>query len=392
MPPGGNPFDAPYENPFGGPSSSSRNNGPSTYSGAGPSSKSPFSSEGYFNSTPPVSMPSKAAVQMAAAVYAPPEQEAKPSPNRGLNLLRFGRGGNSAKADTAGAAEGRGDAAKPADDKEHLPWWARATVPLFPCGAIKVRMHVLLPAYLAIQAANGFGQSTERGFVNLIVIGPFLFLTVLVHELGHAGAAKLLGGQAHSILLWPLGGMAFLSHIPTAKADILVALAGPMVHVPMGVIWYFLFDSAAGDWEVTGGGGVKMENKNFWTQICYSMLAMQFILFFFNLFIPAFPLDGGRIMVDMFAMCNFERNSAAYVTAAISSFWGLLMLAYGVVISSMERRFHTCVLIGMWILWQAWGIWRMVKNGKVGEHPMFAKFDGGEAEPAPPPAQRNDRV
>ena len=236
-------------------------------------------------------------------------------------------------------------------------------------------------------------------------------MTVLLHEMGHAKAAQRLGGEAESILLWPLGGMVYLSGVPSARADIAVALAGPAVHVPLGIIWYFLFNAAAGDWKARPDGGVSASTPSFWTQICWTNLVMNVVMFAFNLGIPAYPLDGGRILVDLFAMCNFERDSAAGVTWALSAFLGAGILTYGVVISVMARAphdaprnlphtradggaarrargaqnnaFSCAVLIGMWVCWQAWGVWRAYKGGRIGDHPMFMHFDARPAKAQP---------
>lgn len=72
---------------------------------------------------------------------------------------------------------------------------------------------------------------------NFVVQVVILFVTVFIHELGHSQAAIGQGGQAHSITLWPLGGFACVSHPKGPKADIWVALAGPLTHIPMCILW-----------------------------------------------------------------------------------------------------------------------------------------------------------
>jgi hypothetical protein len=49
-----------------------------------------------------------------------------------------------------------------------------------------------------------------------------------------------MGAEVHGILLWPLGGLAFVGHSTTPKKDMLVALAGPLTHIPMFMIWFAL--------------------------------------------------------------------------------------------------------------------------------------------------------
>ena len=81
---------------------------------------------------------------------------------------------------------------------------------------------VLLPFFLILQVIfvvvtrlAGTYSNDHLGAVVLYTIllyGPILFFTVLVHELGHCLACRQIGGEAHSILLWPLGGLAFIGH------------------------------------------------------------------------------------------------------------------------------------------------------------------------------------
>jgi Zn-dependent protease len=63
-----------------------------------------------------------------------------------------------------------------------------------------------------------------------------------VHEFGHALMTKRLGGQVDGIILWPLGGFAFCG--PTDDfllGDLKVAIAGPMTHVPMALLWWGIY-------------------------------------------------------------------------------------------------------------------------------------------------------
>ena len=89
---------------------------------------------------------------------------------------------------------------------------------------------VLLPFFLMLQVIFvvvtrlvGDYSNDYLGAVVLYTIllyGPILFFTVLVHELGHCLACRQIGGEAHSILLWPLGGLAFIGHEAGTKTKI----------------------------------------------------------------------------------------------------------------------------------------------------------------------------
>jgi len=114
-----------------------------------------------------------------------------------------------------------------------------------------------------------------------------LFLIVLLHEFGHALACRQTGGQANEIVLWPLGGIAFVKPPPRAAAELWSIAAGPLVNVLLipvffGLIW---FGSRAG-W----GDRVPdaMEFLGMLWLINNSLLV-------FNL-LPLYPLDGGQIL------------------------------------------------------------------------------------------------
>lgn len=66
---------------------------------------------------------------------------------------------------------------------------------------------VLLPLALGIPGCNGQKECGLRFLFFFVLYGPILFGTVLLHELGHAVAAKLRGGHCHNIYLWPLGSL-----------------------------------------------------------------------------------------------------------------------------------------------------------------------------------------
>lgn len=77
-----------------------------------------------------------------------------------------------------------------------------------PCPAAADLFLVVLVA----QVAGSFVYGGWWPLLWFLVLGPVLLVSVLVHELGHCAAARSVGGHADSILLWPLGGLAFIGH------------------------------------------------------------------------------------------------------------------------------------------------------------------------------------
>ncbi len=116
-----------------------------------------------------------------------------------------------------------------------------------------------------------------------------LFLSVVLHEFGHAIAAKRFGIATKDILLLPIGGVARLEQMPEdPKQELVVAAAGPIVNVLIGGL---LFAGLL----VFGGFSqpinISTLMDNFWLRL----LTVNLTLVLFNL-VPAFPMDGGRVL------------------------------------------------------------------------------------------------
>lgn len=137
-----------------------------------------------------------------------------------------------------------------------------------------------------------------------------LFLSVLIHELGHALTARAYGVQTREITLWLLGGVAQLEHIPRSRgAEAVIAIAGPIVSVLLSGLFGFLrglVPSAATEGQFLLG--------------YLSFINLSLALF--NL-LPALPLDGGRILRSLLALYK-PYLEATRIAAAVSK-----ILAFG---------------------------------------------------------------
>src|SRR5215468_1656750 len=114
-----------------------------------------------------------------------------------------------------------------------------------------------------------------------------LFLIVLTHEFGHALACRQVGGKAEQIVLWPLGGVAYVAPPPRPGATLWSIAAGPLVNVVLAPLFTVVVLAASQTSLPDSFPDVYVFLRN----VCI----INFLLLFFNLF-PIYPLDGGQIL------------------------------------------------------------------------------------------------
>ena len=174
----------------------------------------------------------------------------------------------------------------PAESAAGMKWsWRVGTI-----SGIPVYLHatfLLLIAFILLSnVAAGGGMAASFGAVMFVLA---IFATVVLHELGHAIAARRFGIRTRDITLLPIGGLARLERLPDIpRQELWVALAGPAVNVVIAAVgWVVLMLFALGSPNLdlsTAGDTVlgRFVGVNVWLAL-------------FNL-IPAFPMDGGRAL------------------------------------------------------------------------------------------------
>lgn len=168
------------------------------------------------------------------------------------------------------------------------------SINLFKVFGIQLAVHasfVLLLAYWGYQGWQEGGATGMAWSVGLIVL---FFVCVILHELGHSLTARRYGINVPRILLLPIGGMAEFDRIPRKPSqELLITIAGPAVNFLLVVLllplsWRGFFHGV--DIPAYSLAGVT-------AQLLYANLVMGV----FNL-VPAFPMDGGRILRALLAM------------------------------------------------------------------------------------------
>ncbi|MDR3406846.1 MAG: M50 family metallopeptidase [Chthoniobacter sp.] len=148
-----------------------------------------------------------------------------------------------------------------------------------------------------------------------------LFLIVLIHEFGHALATRQVGGTADQILLWPLGGVAYVSPPPRPGAQLWCIAAGPLVNVVLFfVLTFVMVVCRIPPWTDLPLPDVSTFLRNVWW--------INSVLLIFNL-IPVYPLDGGQIFRCLLWFV-LGRARSMYVAAIVGFIGvaGLALLAY----------------------------------------------------------------
>ncbi len=173
----------------------------------------------------------------------------------------------------------------------------------------EVKVHVTFFLLLAWIGLSAYQDQGLPGAINNTLFVVALFACVLAHEFGHALMARRYGIATPDITLLPIGGLARLERMPTNPwHEIAVAFAGPAVNV---AIWAILLVIGAGHWtleSLTDPG----QDYSLWTFLG-RLAAVNLILALFNL-IPAFPMDGGRVLRA--ALClKMDRVKATRIAA-----------------------------------------------------------------------------
>lgn len=187
-----------------------------------------------------------------------------------------------------------------------------------------------------------------------------LFVCVLLHEYGHALAARRYGVKTQDIVLMPIGGVARLEKMPDKPMqEFVVAIAGPMVNVVIAIllilgIWLFtdpayielmanLVISAEEGNSIIEESGIQIPQS---LQFAINLAILNIVLVVFNM-IPAFPMDGGRVFRALLSM-KTGRPKATRIASMVGQAIAGLIIFYGIWVNA----FMTIVL-GLFVIYGA---------------------------------------
>ena len=198
---------------------------------------------------------------------------------------------------------------------------------------------IIIAVLIAWSLSTGFfpyrfrNLSTQTYWIMGIIGAVGLFFSIIAHEFCHSLVARKSGMPMKGITLFIFGGVAEMGdEPPSAKAEFLIAVVGPLSSIAIAVIFYGIYRiGVAGDWPLAFNGVV-------------AYLAMiNGLLAVFNL-VPAFPLDGGRILRSVLWGWKGNLRRATRISSGIGRGFGIVLIILGFI-----RILSGNFIGGMWL-------------------------------------------
>lgn len=191
---------------------------------------------------------------------------------------------------------------------------------------IPIRIHYSLVIFASLILSYAYLKSGLHVAIYTTYMLAILFTSVFLHELGHSFAAKKFGMDTRSITLYPFGGIAMVNMADmTPKSEMIIAAAGPMTN--------FLI--------------MLLSIPAILMSIPFSIeiFFLNTIMCFFNM-IPAFPMDGGRVLRAALSF-KIDSYTATLYCIRISGIFSLLFLFFGIMFSFISLIIVGAVLLFM---------------------------------------------
>jgi Zn-dependent protease/CBS domain-containing protein len=195
-----------------------------------------------------------------------------------------------------------------------------------------VRVHVTFLLFLVWIGGAYWRVGGREAALEGVLFMLLLFACVVAHEFGHIFAARRYGIRTPEVTLWPIGGVASLERIPDKpREELVVALAGPAVNVVIAAVLIAIVGSG-----LDGAAMADLENPR--AGLLARLAGANIFLVVFNM-IPAFPMDGGRVLRAILAMSRSHADAtriaarigqgAAFVFALAGLFINPMLIVIG---------------------------------------------------------------
>lgn len=218
-----------------------------------------------------------------------------------------------------------------------MPWSLRVGS----VGGTAILIHVTFLLFLiwlgVVYWRAGGPEAAVQGTIFIVL----LFLCVLLHELGHVFAARYYGVKTRDVTLWPFGGIASMEEMPEKPGqELIVALAGPAVNVAIAAVLLLWFGARVDPEKLASIDDPAIS-------LAVKVAGANIMLVVFNM-IPAFPMDGGRVLRALLAM-RMGNARATELAATIGQGFAILFGVLGVLYNPM------LVIIAVFIFFAASG-------------------------------------
>lgn len=201
---------------------------------------------------------------------------------------------------------------------------------------IPIRLHItfllILPIFAYVFAINpqpfGFEgvEPPITKYVLSVLTAILLFASVIVHELAHSYMAMRYGVKIESITLFLFGGVSAMEEMPRKPGqEARMASAGPLTSLAIGIVCLFTYGSL-----ISSSPGLS-QNSVYLT--IWILGVMNLVLGIFNL-LPAFPMDGGRVLRAFYAR-KMSYVKATQSAAAVGRFFAILMAIFGILVGNL---------------------------------------------------------
>ena len=184
------------------------------------------------------------------------------------------------------------------------------------------------------------------------VVSAFVFLaSLLAHELAHSVVAMRRGVKVEGITLWLFGGVSrFSSDTASPSAQAVITFVGPLTSLVLGVLFYLV--------AVAAGAGA---HPGLFSATVAWLGYINISLGVFNL-VPAFPLDGGRLLQSLIWLRTGDRLRATRIAARIGMLFAYLLIAYGLA----TFIFAGSLVGGVWLVFLGWFLLSAARSEETG--------------------------
>lgn len=233
-------------------------------------------------------------------------------------------------------------------------------------------MHWLMALMIGVYLVRGSTRDGLWGLEWMAVTMVIMIVSILFHELAHCWMALRLGGRAEKILLWPLGGLAFVDYDHGPREQIKVAGIGPLSSLLLSGICLGILLATGARWE----WNLLLPFDSWWpsgystTQVfILHGVRLNLLNALFNLCVPAYPLDGGQVLYGFLSL-KFGRHRAARMVTAIAIPVGAALAILGFAQGEFLLGF-----LGVSVIIEALQLRTLMAQGQLDAHPGYRGSD-----------------